>query len=205
MKICRPPAMPCCLLLALMASAPVGCARYEYDLVSPPELARHVGAEPVVVAQDPLEYRFQTVESRLVMQIHNPTADAVQLIGEKTVLVDPQGQSHPMRSQTIAPNSFIKVILPPMPTRLERTGPSFGVGVGVGIGSAGHRRYPGSFTYGGPLEDPYYDEPQYYAVYDVNDGSFWVWEGEGSVRLTLVFARDGKPISHAWVIGRKKV
>lgn len=191
------------LLLLLVGVMPLGCASYEYDIVAPTDLARPVTKEPTSFPLEPLEYRLQTVENRLVMQIYNRTEASVQLLGDRSVVVDPQGQSHPLRSQTIAPASFVKLILPPMPTRVERTGPSFGIG--VGIGSAGYRRYPGSFTYGSYWEDPWYDQPRYYAVVDPNDGSYWTWDGEGNVRLTLIFDVQGKQVSQSFTIARRKV
>lgn len=181
---------------------PLGCASYEYDILAPAELTRHVGKEPTAFTIDPLEYRLQTVENRLVMHIHNPTADAIQLVGDKSVVVDPGGQSRGLKSQTIAPSSFVKLILPPMPTRIERTGPSFGIG--VGIGSAGYRGCRGYPYYGSAWNDPWYDEPRYYAVFDPNDG-YWEWDGEGSVRVSLTFDRAGKAFTHAFTIGRKKM
>ena len=59
---------------ALFAS---GCAHYEYDIVAPPELARHVGgAQDEVIRADPLEYRLRSYENRLVLNVFNPTGDA---------------------------------------------------------------------------------------------------------------------------------
>ena len=195
--------------LLLVAAGPlVGCTTYEYDIVAPPELAQHIGTKQWVrAAQEPLEYRFITVESRLVMEIHNRTPDPVQLVGDRSVVVDPRGQSHGLRGQTIAPNSFVKLILPPMQARVERGGPSVGFGIGLGLGSAGYRGrrayYPyGGVGYGVPLG---YDEPRYYAVVDPNDSTYWEWSGEGEARLTLVYDHGGgKTFTHQFVFGRRK-
>jgi len=189
--------------LIVLLIFPVGCTQYEYQVVAPPELAQAVGrGEWVEVAQEPLQYRMQTVENRLVMQIHNPTPDPIRLIGDKSVLVDPQGQSHPLRSQTIAPASFVKLILPPMPSRVERSGPTFGFG--IGIGSAGYYNRHG-YGYGGSLYDPWYDEPRYYAVVDPNDNTYWEWDGDQDVRLTLVYEHGSQPINHSFAFSRKKL
>src|SRR5687768_7678495 len=103
--------LPVCLLMCFGLA---GCAKYEYDLVQPSEPAAHVGTKDWVTApMDPLSYRLITVDSHLVMQIHNPTETPVQLLGDRSTLVDPQGESHPLKSQTIAPQSFAKLILPP--------------------------------------------------------------------------------------------
>lgn len=191
--------------LVLLGLAPLGCARYEYDIVAPSELAQHVGTKQwVVVEQEPLQYRLMTVDNRLVMQIHNPTGDPLQLVGEKSVLVDPQGQSHPLRSQTIASSSYAKLILPPMPARVERSGPTFGFG--IGIGSAGYRgRHGYGHGFGGSFYDPWYDEPRYYALIDPNDSTYWEWDHDGNVRLTLVYDRAGEAITHKFVIAREKI
>ena len=197
------------LTLLLIAVGPlVGCTRYEYDIVAPPELAQNVGTKQwVTAAQEPLEYRFITADSRLVMQIHNRTDGPVQLLADRSVVVDPRGQSHGLRGQTIAPNSFVKLVLPPMAARVRRTGPSFGFGVGLGLGSAGFRRGRGYYPYGGlGYDDDFgYDEPRYYAVVDPNDNTYWEWDGEGEARLTLVYAGgDGKTFTHQFVLGRQK-
>src|SRR5215210_6904866 len=93
------------LLLALS----LGCARYEYDLASPPELRAHIATKTdTVMNVDPLVYRWRTVENRLVVRIFNPTDDPIELLGDKSTAVAPDGQSHPIRGQTIAPQSHAK-------------------------------------------------------------------------------------------------
>jgi hypothetical protein len=115
-----------------------GCAHYEYDLVEPPELARHVGKSEVVVPKEPLEYRMRTVENRLVIHVINPTDEPVTLIGQQSYIVSPGGQSHPLRPQTIAPHTFIPLILPPMrPYYYYPYYPTWGWGFGV-VGVGGH-------------------------------------------------------------------
>ena len=53
---------------ALLLACVGGCAHYEYDLVRPPELSRHIGAKAwEVVTLDPLEYRLRTSDNRLVI------------------------------------------------------------------------------------------------------------------------------------------
>src|SRR3954471_5150052 len=92
-----------------------GCAKYEFDLTEPADLARHIGREgETVLHRDELEYRFQSVDNRLLMHVVNATEDQIELIGPESTVVDPRGQSHPFRAQAIAPRSYIKLILPPM-------------------------------------------------------------------------------------------
>ncbi|HEX8916316.1 MAG TPA: hypothetical protein VF796_28455 [Humisphaera sp.] len=194
-----------CTLALLALGALTGCASYEHEIVAPPELARPVKeGEWVTVDREPLEYRLITVESRLVMRIYNRTDEPIQLVGDRSVAVDPNGQSHPLASQPIAPGSFARIHLPPRPPQ-ARAGPRFGFGVGLGFGGGYYHRHgfgPGYF--GSAWDDPFYDTPRYYAVYDPNDPTFWEWPGEGDVRLTLTFERGGKLFTHDWVFGRRK-
>src|SRR5687768_17048777 len=119
------------LLMSMLATA---CARYEYDVVAPPQAAGHVGTkDDHRFALDPLEYRLRTVDNRLVMRVYNPTEASVTLLGARSTVVDPDGQSRPLQTQTIAPGgTFIKLIFPPPRPRYYRGGPTFGIGVGVG-------------------------------------------------------------------------
>jgi hypothetical protein len=178
----------------------VGCAKYEYDITRPPEMAQHIGTQTdAVLKRDPLEYRWRTYENRLVLRIYNPTDVPITLLGQRSSAVDPEGQSHPLATQTMAPNSFIKLIIPPLRPRIQNTGPSFGIGVGTMIGSGRYRR-PGVAPY------PYHvHEPAYLTVYD-DDAIYWDWNGSTTVRLTIVFQRqDSSTFEHEFVVARKKM
>jgi hypothetical protein len=187
------------IFVALFASLFVGCARYEYDLRSPENEARHIGAKAdEIVSIDPLEYRLRTVDNRLVMRIYNPTQDMIAVQGAPSVVVDPSGQSHPLRDQTIAPSSFVKLIFPPLRPTIENVGPTWGVGVGVGAHTS--RR-----DYG--LPDNYYPydpAPRYYSVYDGSD-YYWDWNGSGDLRVVLSFRRGDKEFRHEFVFRRQKM
>lgn len=181
------------IVVMLFAS---GCSTYEYDLVQPTDLARHVGKSDEVFLRDSIEYRLNSIENRLVLRAYNTTDQAMTLNGEKSVLVDETSQSHPLRSVTIAPKSFVKLILPPVPPRVERVGPSIGIGFGGTFGDARRAR---------PYGWPHYaaDGPQYFAIYD--DGSYyWDWNKESDVRLTLHYEQAQTTIQHQFVIARKK-
>jgi len=188
-----------CLVPALLAMCVAGCARFEYDIVSPPEMAQHVGTQSdVVLSRDPLQYRLISAENHLIMRIFNPTGERIQLLGSQSVAVDPQGQSHPLQNLAIAPNAFVKLILPPMKPQVAPSGPV----IGIGVGFAG--------AYGLGYSDPFYDSmwqrPRYYAVYDAENTYLWDWEGESEVRLTLVFQRgEQKPFSQEFVFHRWKM
>src|SRR5215207_3085901 len=117
--------IPCLLLFGAFVTT--GCARYEYTLTQPPDLARHIGAQSdQVVDVDPLQYRLRTVDNRLVVRIYNQTDEPIELLGDKSFVVDPDGQSRPLRGQTIAPHAFMKLIFPPIRPRVYDPGPTFG-------------------------------------------------------------------------------
>ncbi len=180
-----------------------GCAHYEYDLTSPPDLSRHIGAKgDEVIQRDPLEYRLRAVEDRLVMTIYNPTNDPIGLLGDRSYVVAPSGQSHPIRSQTIAPHTFIRLILPPMHAFYRDAGPTFGIGIGLssGYGYRGYRRYDPFFY------DFYnYGYPRYISYYDPSDATYWNWEGESDVRLHLLFERNKETFAQDFAFHRKKM
>lgn len=200
-------------LVSLAGSA--ACARYEYDLVSPPDLARHVPskgfAEATVERPEApaLRYEMTSYDNRLVLQVHNPGDAPVKLLGDQSTAVDPGGQSHPLRGQTIAPGSFVKLVLPPMPPQVVPSGPRFGIGIGGAFGSGRHygRGYGPGYGFGyGSSFDPWYDTPRYYAISDEEGGLYWNWEGETPVRLTLVFQRGAeKAFTHEFTFKRRKV
>ena len=219
-------------LLCLVAASAGGCATYEYNLVQPPDLARHIGSKAEeTINLEPLQYRLITVENRLVIRIFNPTDDPIELLGPRSTIVDPAGQSHAVRAQTIAPNSFIKLILPPQrPQVYYPTGPTFGVGVGtayrVDAQPWGPYYWPyrpywyspawygppfyGAGYYGpgyyGPGYGGYYAGPRYLAVVDENDTTYWEWNGaEGQARVVLTFLRQGKEFQQSLVFRRQKM
>jgi hypothetical protein len=176
----------------------VGCARYEYDIARPEEFAGHVGTKSDhTFAREPLEYELRTVDNRLVMRIHNNTGDSIRLLGEQSSVVDPEGQSHPLRTLTIVPSSFVQVILPPPRPRVYGSGSSIGFGIGTTVG---HRHHPYPYSI---LHDEY--EPRYFSVYDDADTFYWDWKGQGEARLMLVFQRNEEKFTHEFVIRRVKM
>jgi hypothetical protein len=184
------------LLLPLM----IGCASYEYDITRPADQRMHVSRKSdAVVRLDPLEYHLRATEGRLVMQIKNPTQEAIQLDGDRSAVVDTEGQSHPLRSQTIASGSFIKLIIPPMRPRVQPNGPVFGIGVGVSASRYdGHERRPL------PPRDPFLDQPQYLTVYDDSDAYYFDFKAAGNVRLVLVYHRGEETFTHEIGLNRSK-
>ncbi|MCI0365295.1 MAG: hypothetical protein L0Y44_14345 [Phycisphaerales bacterium] len=172
-----------------------GCATYEYVLVEPVEFARTIGREDVAIEREPLTYRFTDLKSRLGVKVVNPNDEPVTLVGEKSYVVDPAGQSYPMRGGTIAPDSFVAFTIPPA-ARMYDAGPRFGVGVGFGSYSDGG-------FYGGSVGHTFYDDGGWYpASYEVVN--VWQWK-EGRVTLRLMVERTGQMIEHEFVFLRRKV
>src|SRR5688572_23488738 len=88
----------------------VGCARYEYDVVEPFDLAQRVTAKrPVELPVEPVRYEAVTNSDRLVLIIHNDADQPLKLLGEDSFAVDPRGESHPLPTRTIAPASATKL------------------------------------------------------------------------------------------------
>ena len=191
--------------LFILAAATLlgGCATYEYDLTAPSEFARHIPRKvDAVVTREPFEYKMQSVDNRLVIRIYNQTDDQIQLLGERSSIVDPDGQSHPLRGGPIAPHSFLKLIIPPPRPRVYESNPTFGVGVGVGVGSYHNTHHHHPYYHS---NDPLDDYPRYIAVYDDNDTRYWDWKGEGEARLNLVFQHGDKEIRQEFTFRRGKV
>ena len=174
-----------------------GCARYEFDLVEPADLATHIGQnKESIVKRDELEYQFQAVDNRLLVYIVNSTDDAIELIGPQSTAVDPAGQSHPFRSQSIAPHSYVKLILPPL-RPYYRSGPTFGVGLGIHAYRGRDPFWPGFY-------DPFWEEPRYFTVVDETDTLYWSWEDESEARVRLTFRRGKEMFHHNFLLKRKK-
>jgi hypothetical protein len=189
------------LLATLVLMSSIGCARYEFDVIRPADLGLHVGGkQDAVLPMPPLEYRLRAVEGRLAMAVVNNTGDPITLRGAESFVVDPRGQSHPFRSQTIAPGSYVRMIFPPYERHYHPSGPTIGIGFGTVISSAAPSRHHPS---------PHLDEGPLYCVMYGDDaderGRYWRWEGESEVRMSLVFDQRGQIFTHELVIRRRKM
>ena len=173
------------IILALLGLLS-GCAQHEFDLMEPADLAERVGRDqPTIIERSPLNYRLQAAEGRLVMSIRNPSDQPVVLLGEQSYVVDPKGQSRPLPTQTIAPGSFIKLILPPL--RDPRAEPGFGIGIGVGVSTAGPRE----------------DAPVLLSTQNV--GPYWSWRDGTPVRMRLAFRRGDQTFEHEFTFRRVRL
>ena len=176
-----------------------GCSSYEYDIIQPTDLAQHVGCNSdVVITRGSLLYRFRSYESHLVIQIHNPTTQPITLMGGQSFVVDTQGQSHPVQTQTIGPEAYIKLILPPTPPEILAPGPGIGIELGM------ERIYP--YGPGGyaPFDDPFLYTPPYLVAVGSNQES-WEWTGQRQVQLGLSFWRGGASFEQGFVFRRRKI
>ncbi len=186
---------PAILLNLLMLVT--GCARYEYSIASPDNLRGHIGTKTDhVVTVEPLTYRFRAVDNRLVVRIYNETEDAIALEGERSTVVSPGGQSHPLRSQSIAPGSFIKLIFPPIRPRLPPSGPTIGFGIGARVDARD----------ADCLEDQSVSaKPRYLTMYSPDEALYWDWDGESEVSATFNYRRGDKALQHRFVFHRQRM
>lgn len=168
-----------------LAAGLAGCARYDFEVLKPELLATRVTQTASRLQTSNMVYFMQAYENRLVMQIHNKEQAPVELVGERSFVVDPHGVSHPLRSITIAPDSYAKLILPPLRPRFEHHGFSFGVGTQVrateptGANEAG--------TKAGAADSA--GHPIYLDVYEDTDAYYWDWDGTGPIRVRLTYRK----------------
>ena len=95
--------------LALLA----GCGHYDLSVARPVAAAVR-DDRPTAFAIDPLRYTVQSAEGHLVVEIYNPTAAPVELVGGESAVVDPAGESHRLLDRTIPPAAYVKLIEPPL-------------------------------------------------------------------------------------------
>lgn len=170
-----------------------GCAKYQFSIVEPTDLAGDIERNgDRAVSRPPLEYTFFDLRSAaLGLRIANTTDDPVQLLGERSYIVDPDGQTHQMSGGTIAPRSYIEFALPPA-VRVYRPGPRFSIGVGAGYY---HRGYYGGFgTVWGP--------PHYHDMFITMRP--WNW-GIGDVRLHAEYELDDERFAHDFLFRRQRI
>ena len=187
------------MLLALAATCLCGCQTYVYRIAQPQTGAPVVGDQPVTVHVDPLDYTFRREESRLSMQINNPTADRILLRADRSYVVDPQGESHPVRARIIAPHSFSRMLLPPL--RLTLAYPEYGWGAWSGYAGWGWGWGP-YIPYWGPYYGPAFWGPPPVSYQQVVTSYDWVWN-TGGVQLHLSYERGNQQFEHAFEIVRE--
>ncbi len=168
-----------------------GCAVYQFRLAEPVEHAATIDQEGMTFDLDPLHYHLYEHGSRLGLRISNPGSEPITLLGERSYLIDPEGETRAILGGTIGPHSYITEVLPPQVEAI-RSGPRFGVGIGVGtgysrIGVGGYHssfdRYPSSVRQTLPI---------------------WRWN-TGAVRLHLIYELADDRFAHELLVERERV
>jgi hypothetical protein len=180
------------ILLCFSLAGPLaGCAQFEFDVT--PDGSK----QPVHVADsgdahltvDPLQYRMRADEGHLVIWIDNPTNDPIELLGNKSSVIDPDEIDHPLHNQTIRPLSSVKEILPPLESQ----------------GEAAATNSPA------PINP--YDRPGFIPVPGIDQSDSpderenqydWQWEDASEIRIHLVFMRNGQQFEQRFTINRVK-
>jgi hypothetical protein len=187
------------LLFPLMLAcvlAVSGCKTYDYRIVEPANLAQHIGEEFVTVHSDPLEYRMARTGGFLAMNIVNPTDDRIVLRGDRSYVIDPRGETHPVRGKVIGPHSFTRMSVPPIPYSYQAIAPYTPWGWGPGYINYG----VGPSFYGG-FYNPHFYGPEI-VNYQITTQYDWEWK-TGQARLRLAYERDGTSFEHHFVIVRE--
>lgn len=163
-----------------------GCARYDFQVLKPDALSTRITETASRVQTPNMVYLMQAYEGRLVMQLHNKEATPAELLGEKSFVVDPAGVSHPLRSLTIAPDSYAKLVLPPLRPRFDDHRFNFGVS-----SQASH------------LDRSCAIQPVYLDVYADTDAFYWDWDGNSPIRMLLTYRKaGGTEVADEFTIGK---
>lgn len=178
--------------IALLAAALslCGCVSYQYRLVEPKGVTQPISEQAAIVSYAPLEYHLSKYHDRLLMEITNPTDEQITLRGERSSVVDPAGESHPLRGQVLAPRSFGRLLLPPQPLTVAY--PDYW----------GWGPYWGPYSpYWGPYYGWYGPPPMSYAEF--RTAYDWTWK-KGLIRLRLTYDRKGTTFEHYFEIAREE-
>jgi hypothetical protein len=201
------------LMPVVLLSIFCGCARYEFEVLEPPEFRTHVGRTKQTatdVRREPFDYHMRAYEGRLVMNVYNNDEEPIELLGDHSFVVDPEGESHPLSGAVIAPKAYVKLILPPL-RPYYRTEPRFGFGLGIGVSHYDFHRHHHHRHFRGPrfrqsLEPEVWDMGRTYFHVNGPASLFWEWEGESTIRLRLTYRRQNdETFFHEFVIRRVKV
>lgn len=179
-----------------LVMALTGCAHYQYSLLQPGNAPQVAGKQPLRVDYPPLLYQMAERSDRLAIQINNSTDTQVTLLGNRSYIVTPRGETRPVAGAVIAPHSFIGIVLPPAPI-VYRAYPSFAWGLGFGYPFYWGPGYADWGIYGAP---GYYGPTDYY----VSPANNWEWK-EGNVRMLLHYQQTTNTFDHQFLFNRAEV
>jgi hypothetical protein len=181
-------------VLAAAAMLLSGCTTYVYRIVQPPDAPHLVADQPVGIHYDPLDYQLSRDHDRLAMLISNPTEERIALLGFRSYVVDPQGESHPVQGMAIGPHSFGRLSLPPPAVLVPYTDYwSWGWGWGWGW----HGWYdPYWGPYGGYVGPPPVSYARIPTPFD------WSWK-TGAARFRFAYERNTNFFEHDFEIVRE--
>lgn len=177
-----------------------GCAKYEYQILRPAEVAGHIGKSPVEVKLDPLVYKMQSYDNHLVVQVFNLTEEPVEIVGERSNIVTPDKRSIPIASQSIPSGAHVKLVLPPVRTDIQPTGPALHIGFGMQGDAAGVQKK----TVDVASVSPVAQEQRVVYLVDLDDSDYWDWDGQTDVTLILTCRQGDKFFKQAFVFHRVK-
>jgi hypothetical protein len=164
-----------------------GCAQIEFDAApeGSSQPIRVGNDQDVRLSQSPLQYRMRADEGHLIIWIENPTDNSIELIRDKSQVVDPEGIAHPIRGQTIAAGSSVKEIFPPVQEPAE------------------------SAPRGQPEEINPYDRPGFISIPDSGadseaGGASWQWDDGTEIQVDLAFEQGGHRFEQHFVFRRTR-
>lgn len=177
-------------LLVVVGTAGGGCTRYGYFIAEPDGSVVPVG-ERLRVRQDPLQYVFFDLDEHLVVRVVNPTDDVVTLMGGRSFVVDPRGETHGLPWRSVAPRSHVTLVVPPIPPTVEVwSDPLWGYPRYGAVGP--YRPYWGPGLRG-PLWGRRFSRPWYYEpvphleMVSLTGPEHWEWRGAGRARIHLAY------------------
>ena len=176
-----------------------GCQTYHYRIVQPQTTPAIVAQQGASLKVDPLEYRLEPQNGRLEIRVVNPTLDRIVMLGERSYVTDPKGESHPIRGRVLGPHSFVRLLLPPIPFTYAHPDYTWGWGWGGWAWGWGWPAYV-------PMTGPYYTEgffgppplvyEQALTIYD------WDWK-RGPIHLRLTYERGKDTFEHQFEFDRE--
>ncbi len=179
-------------IAAALVCLSTGCkTAYQYRVTEDDEKAKVVEGRPVKLLYGPLEYHFARQREGLDMRIINLSGQRIVLVGQRSYVMDPEGETHPLRDRVLGPGSYTGMALPPEP----RVYPNLGT-------------WPGGMTgWYDPLSGPA-DSTTYYwpneTYFGVKQPFEWHWKS-GTARLRLEYQTEGKSFEHDFVLVRERV